>query len=270
MNEFIWRAVGPLQLLVCAPLEQAGFTNAFSTRLGGVSPLPEAALSLGNFRQDSRANILENRRRFQTALNAAAWTLVTAHQIHSADVRTINDVQDAQSAPTECDALTASLPQTLLAAQTADCMPVLLADQRTRAFAAVHAGWRGSLHRIVARTLERMQTDYGTQPADVLAAFGPAIGPCCFEVGPEVVAQFEQAFGFGAAAFSERQLNGKAHLNLSHINRELLRAAGVPAAQIFDCGLCTACRTDLFFSYRRERGAERAIGRLMAVIGRAV
>lgn len=270
MNDFVFRDEGQLKLLSCLPLTQAGFVNAFSTRLGGVSSLPQTALSLGNFRHDSRENVLENRRRFQAALQTEGWTLVTANQIHSADVRVIQQTLDAQSAPTNCDALTSNLEQTLLAVQTADCMPILLADERHGAFAAIHAGWRGTLNRIVSRTLEQMQQAFGTHPADVLAAFGPAISACCFEVGPEVVEQFEQAFSFANQAFSQRQANGKAHLNLSFINRQLLLEAGVDCAKIFDCELCTSCRTDLFFSYRRERGAEKPIGRLMGVVGKAV
>ncbi len=257
-------------MLVCEPLEHAGFTNAFSTRLGGVSSLPAAALSLGNFRQDARENVLENRRRFQAALNAADWTLVTANQIHSADVRSIGDTVDAHAVPTACDALTANLLRTMLAVQTADCLPVLLIDQRTRAFAAIHAGWRGTRARIVARTLERMQLSYDTRPSDVLTAFGPAIGPCCFEVGPEVIEQFEAEFRKANAAISNRQANGKAHLNLSHINRQILLEGGVLPENIFACDLCTSCHTELFFSYRRERGAEQPIGRLMGVVGREV
>lgn len=268
MRDFVFRESGPVKLLVCEPLERAGFTNAFSTRLGGVSSLPSASLSLGNFRQDSRENILENRRRFQSALNAAAWPLITANQIHSADVHLVINSGEASDEPTACDALTANLPRVLLAVQTADCMPVLLVDKRTRAFAAIHAGWRGTLARIVARTLERMQLSFDTRPDDVLAAIGPAIGPCCFEVGPEVVGQFEQEFHTSEGAIIKRQVNGKAHLNLGHINRQILEEIGVGQERVFDCGVCTSCLTDLFFSYRRERGAEQPIGRLMSVVGR--
>ena len=269
MNDFVFRATGGVTLLICAPLERAGFTQAFSARQGGVSPLPAAALSLGNFKQDSVENIRENRRRLMNALNVSDWQLVTASQIHSADVNSINDEAAAQAAPVVCDALTTHLPRTLLAIQTADCMPILLGDQRTRAVAAAHAGWRGTLSGIVARTLERMQHAYGTRSEDVLAAFGPTIQAPNFEVGPEVIAQFEAAFAFAPLAVSQRKPTGQAHLDLAFINRQLLQNAGVPTEQIFDCGLCTVERNDLFFSYRKERGAEQPVGRMMGVIGRA-
>lgn len=270
MNDFSFRASGELKLLVCEPLEYAGFKHAFSTRLGGVSSLPARSLSLGNFRQDGRENILENRRRFLAVLDASDWTLVTASQIHSADVRSVHDEQDAQREPATCDALTANIPRTLLAVQTADCMPILLVDERSRAFATVHAGWRGTLARIVSRTLERMQLTYDSRPADVRVALGPAINACCFEVGPEVIARFERAFSFGSEAVSRRSADGKAHLDLGFINRQLLLEAGVRPENIYDCALCTACDTELFFSYRRERGGEQPVGRLMGVVGREV
>jgi YfiH family protein len=236
--------------------------------LGGVSSLPYQALSLGNFRQDSRENVLENRRRFQTALQTKGWELVTANQIHSADVQIILNALDAQSEPKACDALITDIPQILLAVQTADCMPILLADERTGAFAAIHAGWRGTLKRIVSRTLEQMQQTYGTRPAEILAAFGPAISACCFEVGPEVIEEFKETFPDINQVCSNAQPNGKAHLDLRRLNRQLLLEAGVNSDRIFDCALCTACRTDLFFSYRKEQGSKQPIGRLMGVIGR--
>src|SRR5215831_12424670 len=106
MEHFSFRNVNNLRLLVCDSIERIGFKNAFSTRLGGISPLPADALSLGNFRQDERANVIENRRRFLSALDAADWPLVTAKQIHSADVRSVLDADDARSEPAACDALT--------------------------------------------------------------------------------------------------------------------------------------------------------------------
>lgn len=269
MDHFSLQQRDGLSLLVCEPLAQAGFTHAFSTRGGGVSPLPKDALSLGNFSQDEHANVLENRRRFLNALGAADWPMVTARQIHSADVRAVCDIEDARGAPTACDALTANLPRVLLAVQTADCMPILLACERTGAVAAVHAGWRGTLAGIVARTVERMQREYATRPADLHAALGPAISHAAFEVGPDVLAAFHGQFDYAAELVSDRQANGKGHLNLNQANARQLLDAGLRAERIYDCGLCTYLRNDLFFSYRRERGAEKPVGRLLGVIGRA-
>jgi YfiH family protein len=270
MDHFSIRKHGELQVLVCDPIEDAGFKNGFSTRLGGVSPLPANALDLGNFRKDEREYVIENRRRFLDALRADGWPIITARQIHSASVRRVLDARDAENARREqpvCDALMSDTKRMLLAVQTADCLPIILADERTGAFAAVHAGWRGTLAGIVARTVEQMQMSYDTRDGDLHAALGPAIASCCFEVGPEVLAQFREKYPYADELVSQRQENGKAHLDLRYANRRQLIDCGVPVDRIYDCGLCTVCRNDLFFSYRRENGSEKPVGRLMGVIG---
>ncbi|MBO0862008.1 MAG: peptidoglycan editing factor PgeF [Chloracidobacterium sp.] len=268
MEHFTFRNIGGLRLLVCDPLERVGFKNAFSTRIGGVSPMPAGALSLGNFRQDERENVIENRRRFLDALDAADWTLVTAKQIHSADVRFVSGLEDARSEPREGDALTANTPRVLLAIQTADCLPVLIADERSRAFSAAHAGWRGTLGGIVARTVERMQQEYGSRPEDLHAAIGPGISAAVFEVGPETLAQFKERFDYAENLISNERPNGKAHLDLNLANVRQLIDCGVRQDRIYESALCTCLRNDLFFSYRLERGSEKPVGRLMGVIGR--
>lgn len=269
MDNFVIRHFSELQLIVCEPIERIGFKNAFSTRLGGVSPLPANALSLGNLSQDERENVFENRRRFLNALGADDWKLVTARQVHSADVHILHDETDAGRDPATCDALTTRVGRTLLAVQTADCLPVLIADQKTGAFAAVHAGWRGTLAGIVARTIEKMQLHHGSSPADLHVALGPAISSQVFEVGPEVIEAFHGRFTYAEELISHRKPGGKANLNINQANTLQAIEAGVLPERIYDSGLCTWLRNDLFFSYRRESGAEKPVGRLMGIIGRA-
>jgi polyphenol oxidase len=271
MDHFTLRKHGDLQVLVCDPIEKAGFKNGFSTRSGGVSPLPADALDLGNFRKDEREYVIENRRRFLDALEADGWPIITALQIHSANVRRVIDDRDAENARHEqpvCDAFTSDIERALLAAQTADCLPIVIADERTGAFAAVHAGWRGTLAGILARTVEQMQMSYDTHAEDLRAALGPAIASCCFEVGSEVLAQFREKYQYADDLISKRQENGKAHLDIRDANRRQLIDCGLLVDRIYDCGLCTACRNDLFFSYRKENGAGKPVGRLMGVIGK--
>jgi polyphenol oxidase len=269
MEHFSIRNIGDLKLLVCDPLERIGFKNAFSARLGGVSPLPADALDLGNPRHPGeRENVIENRRRFLDALDAADWTLVTAKQVHAADVRFVNGLEDARSEPRACDALTANTPRILLAVQTADCLPILIADERSGAFSAAHAGWRGTLACIVARTVERMQQEYDSRPHDLHAALGPAISAAVFEVGPEVLVEFKDRFAYAEELISDTQPNGKGLLNLNLANVRQLIACGVRGDRIYDSALCTWLRNDLFFSHRRERGHEKPVGRLMGVIGK--
>ncbi|HEV2913646.1 MAG TPA: peptidoglycan editing factor PgeF [Pyrinomonadaceae bacterium] len=259
-------------MLVCAPLEQEGFANGFSTRLGGTSPMPRDALNLAGFDDDAAENIYENRRRFLSLFDGE-WTLAAGWQVHGSDVRVVRDARDAlgpQNARGEtvhCDALVTSAPRVLLGVKTADCVPIILGDVRCGAVAAIHAGWRGTLARIVAAALEQMRREYGTQPRDVRAAIGPAAGPCCYEVGGEVIAAFRERFAEADELLTPSR-EGHALIDLQRANRNQLIESGVPPQSIHIAPLCTMCRTDLFFSYRREKSLHGRVGRLMSVIGR--
>jgi len=139
----------------------------------------------------------------------------------------------------EGDALVTDLPRLAISIRTADCYPILLADSKKRAVAAIHAGWRGTAAQIVRKTLEKMESEFGTSPGDIYAAIGPGIGVCCYEVGADVSCRFG--------------LEGKTHLDLASENRKQLEAAGVPLQNIEALGVCTFCDAERFFSYRREK-----------------
>jgi len=273
MDSFQLDQIDSLRLLRCSPLLAAGFEHAFSTRRGGVSPLPAESLHLGETEQDgeaSRSLVRENRRRFLGSLGLSDWPLRLIRQVHSATVEIVTEpgVSPVEPPPI-ADAVATRLPGILLGVQAADCLPLLLADRVTGAVAAVHAGWRGTVGLIVARTLEVMQRSFGTHPSDVLVALGPAIGPCCFEVGPEVAARFEAIDPLTRThLLSAPTQEGKARLDLNLANLHQLRQAGVREDHVYDCKYCTVCHNDLFFSYRFERGTERPVGRHLAVIGR--
>lgn len=262
--------------------------HGFSTRPGGASLLDgKPALNLGFTDWDERERVANNRAKFQSALGVRAMELVTMRQFHS-DVISIAAPCAAGADPPKADALITTTPGLLLGVQTADCVPILMVDTRRRAVAAIHAGWRGTLARIVPKTLGRMRMEFGTRTKDVVAALGPAIGGGCYEVGPEVAqafaAQFPKAADwfdgpFDQLAHGEEPLwlpwltmmppghvppPPRVQLDLRASNRWQLIEAGVPEKQIDVSDLCTACRTDLLFSYRRE-GAKT--GRMMAVIG---
>ena len=175
--------------------------HAFSTRPGGISPLEnEKVLNLGFTDWDSRENVQENRRRFQSAAGAPDFPLITLKQFHS-DV--IHLFDSAPSDPCRGDACITNRPGLLLAIQTADCVPILLVDPQKRAIAAIHAGWRGTLARIASKTIGKMQMHFATNPRDLLAAIGPSIGPCCYEVGTEVATQFLSQFPDAPSYFDE-------------------------------------------------------------------
>lgn len=284
-----WRAsrAGRLTLTRASQLEHLPWAvHGFSTRSGGLSLLgEERVLNLGWAEWDTREAVEANRAAFLRGLGGGRMWLVTLEQCHS-DVMYLVDSPRAHEL--RGDALVTRTPGLLLAVQTADCVPILLADARHRAVAAVHAGWRGTLARIAEKTLGRMRMEFDTRAEDVVAALGPAIGGCCYEVGPEVAQAFAAQFpearewfegpfdrlagGDDPAPFPWLSMTPPGHeepaprvrLDLRAANRRQLESAGVPAAQIATNALCTACRRDLLFSHRGERGRT---GRMMAVIG---
>ena len=274
---------GGLQILQADALAKIPWLlHGFSTRPGGASELPgERMLNLGFAEWDAKENVLENRRRFQSALGAEDLPLIALKQIHS-DV--VHLFEDSPVEPCRGDASATNRPGLLLAVQTADCVPILLADLKKRAVAAVHAGWRGTLQRIAAKTIGKMQMHFGSKPADMLAAIGPSIGGCCYEVGTEVASEFHSQFPNASEWFDELRTGDepnplqwlnmappghqpplkKVLLDLRKANHDQLLETGLVAHNIFVSDLCTACRLDLLFSFRKEGGTT---GRLMSVIG---
>jgi polyphenol oxidase len=255
--------------------------HAFSTRLGGISNLDgQKVLNLGFTDWDTRENVLENRHRFQTAVGAPGLPLITLKQFHS-DV--IHLFESTPTDPCHGDASITNSPGLLLVIQTADCVPILLVDPKKRAIAAIHAGWRGTLARIAAKTIGKMQMHFGTNPREILAAIGPSIGPCCYEVGTEVATQFLSQFPDAPGYFDEFRTGDEPNpiqwlnmmppghqpppkgvlLDLRKANRSQLLAAGLRPQNIHTIDLCTACRPDLLFSYRKQ-GPQS--GRLMSII----
>lgn len=263
---FQWRAKDGVRVLCCPPLEAQGFTCGFSTRLGGVSPMPQDDLNLAGFDDDTRENIHENRRRFFEALGGG-WELAASWQVHGTEVRVACSVPDTRCDQDKADALVTKQTGLLLGVKTADCVPVLLGDATTGAMSAVHAGWRGALDGIVVHALHKLASEYDSQPADIYAAIGPAALDCCYQVGPEVIEAFTGRFDYGESLFTAHH-GGHAHIDLHRANRQQLIDAGVSEANIYAAPLCTMCRTDLFFSYRREKSTLGKTGRLMSAIGR--
>lgn len=269
---FYWRELDGVRALVCAPLEQDGFVNGFSTRGGGVSPMPDQSLNLAGFNEDTADNILENRRRFLKLFDGE-WSLAGCWQVHGADIRVVNEPGQAQERPyatgddDRCDALVSKLPQTLLGVKTADCVPVLIGDSQSGAFAAVHAGWRGTLASICVVTIERLSREYNVRPENLRVAIGPAAGACCYEVGADVIDAFTARFDYGAELFTATT-PGHALIDLYKANYKQLTLKGVNPERIHVSQLCTMCNNDSFFSYRREKSVHGKVGRLMAVIGK--
>ncbi len=265
---FTFRRQGAVAVLVCRPLEAAGFRHGFSTRLGGVSPLPSHALNLGYFAGDAPENVTENRRRFLSVLGEDRDRLHTLRQVHGEIVHALDDVAATETEPRVGDAWVGRDPTRWAAVYTADCQAVLLGCPRTGAFAAVHAGWRGTLARVVEHTVARLEAEFGVRPEDLVAALGPAASVAQYEVGEEVVEAFHAAFPTRAGDWFRRPPGaGQLHLDIPQANTWQLVQAGVRPERVYASGWCTMTRTDLFFSYRRER-RRGPVGRLIAAIGR--
>jgi YfiH family protein len=271
--------------------------HGFSTRVGGSSRVyGKRDLNLGFTKDDSRAAVERNREAFLKRLGAvkrsrkasSLWPLVTLRQIHSDIIRQIESVPDlTDKEPLTGDGMITATPGLLLAIQTADCLPVIVVDTRRHVVGVFHAGWRGTVKRIVEKGVGEMVRCFGSRPRDLKAAIGPGIQGCCYEVGEEVRTGFESQFRYAASLFREvkesdpvrekypllfltarapghSELPKKIFLDLVEANRQQLIAAGVPKKGIEASPLCTNCHPELLFSYRAEEGKT---GRMMGVVG---
>jgi YfiH family protein len=267
--------------------------NGFTTRKGGVSRAYSAEdapgeLNLGFTSADDHDAVAQNRRLLAEAITGSAATpLITIRQIHS-NVVVLASTSDAdRERPPKADGIMTDEPGLLLGVQTADCIPVLVADRKRRAVAAFHAGWRGTVQRIVESGIGRMRLQFGSRPEDLIAAIGPGIGACCYAVGEDLLSTFESQFAYARELFHEvydsdpirtkypmlfltqrapghSPIGPALHLDLVQANRRQLLAAGLKPKAIQLVGGCTSCQQDLFFSHRASQGHA---GRMLSVIG---
>lgn len=232
-----------------------GLRHGFSARPGSLNLSPRP--------WDTLQRVAENRCRLLRAVGLDGAELETLAQIHSDRVVVaLPAFMAGRTKPREGDALVARGAGVAIAVQVADCFPVLIADPCCGAIAAVHAGWRGTLGRILPRAVARMRRVFGCDPRELVAAIGPGIRSCCCEVGPEVAKPFAQAFG--SRALSEGSRAGKQMLDLAQTLKMQAEEAGLTSGNLFDLGACTRCRPDEFYSHRAD-GA--AAGRMMGLVG---
>jgi polyphenol oxidase len=283
--------------------------HGFSTRAGGLSrAYGSGDLNLGFTKDDARADVERNRAAFLREIGALTrkapgsgnssgngsrkvgnplWPLITLRQIHSDIIRRVDSISAANKEPLSGDGMITATPGLLLGIQAADCLPVILVDLKRHVVGVFHAGWRGTMQRIVEKGVGEMHRMFGGNPRDLKAAIGPGIHGCCYEVGEEVRIKFESQFEYGATLFREvkesdpvrekypllflsarapghSDLPKKIFLDLVEANRRQLLSAGVPAKNIEASPLCSNCNPELLFSYRAEKGKT---GRMMAVAG---
>jgi YfiH family protein len=276
--------------------QHSWLVHGFSTRVGGYSSVyRNGDLNLGFTKEDARAAVQRNRAAFLSAVGATSprtsrarkqpfWPIVTLRQIHSDLIHCIHALPQE---PFIGDGLITRTPGLLIAIQTADCLPIIVVDVKSRAIGVFHAGWRGTLKRIVEKGVGEMFRCFGTRPRDIKASIGPGVQGCCYQVGEEVRTRFHSQFAYADKLFHEvkesdpvrekypllfltarapghSELPKKILLDLVEANRQQLLAAGVPNKNIESSPLCTNCHPELLFSYRAEKGKT---GRLMGVAG---
>ena len=268
------------------PWNQPWLVHGFSTRAGGFTTVfgPKGDLNLGFGKHDSRESVEKNRKKFLSALGASNITLVSPKQIHSSDIKRIKKLPKEAL---KTDGLITNASGVLLTIQTADCVPILLVDIKKKAVGAFHAGWRGTVKRIVENGVGTMRAEFGSDLKDIHAAIGPCIAQCCYAVGEEVIDEFRSQFEYAdklfkpyfdddpvkkkypllfmtARAPGHSNLGPQIHLDLVEANRRQLLDAGLPARNIWSSDECTSCDTKRFFSHRKEVGFT---GRMMAAVG---
>jgi YfiH family protein len=258
--------------------EHGTLSALVTSRHGGVSAGPYATLNLGRRGDDDPAAVATNRERVASLLSEPATHLTFGRQVHSARVSVVTAV-DRGRAFDDTDALITNAADTPLVILTADCAAVFLFDPVHHAIGVAHAGWRGTVARIAGATVSAMRETFGSLPVDLHAAVGPCIGPCCYEVGENVIEAAQETFAgdtgdvliepdmASAGSFRASVNEDRKHFDLWRANERVLMDAGVAESRIEIAGLCTACRTDLFYSHRAENGSTGRFGALAMLHG---
>jgi YfiH family protein len=230
-----------------------GLTHFVTTRAGGVSRAPYDTLNLALHVDDDPDAVRENRRRLATAIGVPMSAIFTGRQVHGAEIHVVTSAGEPEA---ECDALVTATPGVAVAVLVADCVPILLtagAERGPRVAAAVHAGWRGTAQGIISRTARLLQERFDADPADMLAAIGPSIGPCCYEIGADTADQVRATLD-DTGSFLLRATADRWVFDLWQANRRQLLAAGVLPTNIETAGICTRSETRRFFSARAAQG----------------
>lgn len=249
----------------------ADIVHGFSTRLGGVSEGIYASMNLSFTRGDKDAAVYENYRRFAAALGFSERDIVTSDQTHTANVRIITEEDRGNGITkprpyTDVDGMITNVRGLVLATFYADCVPLYFVDSVHHAIGLSHSGWRGTVAKIGAVTIRKMQETYGTDPADVYAAIGPSICQECYEVSEDVILEFQKSFApeHWEKLFYKKE-NGKYQLNLWEANKIIFTEAGITEKYISMPGICTCCNPDFLFSHRASHGKRGNLGAFLGL-----
>ena len=246
--------------------KQSGVDHFVSTRLGGLSPPPYESLNLGFHVEDTAKTVLKNRERLAANIGIPLSDFTIAKQVHSGTVTIVTERMRGYSAANlntaveAADAMVTDIPRLCLMVLAADCVLVLFFDPQKRMIAAVHAGWRGTVKLAAQKTVEILKQKFNCNPTELLVGIGPSIGPCHYEVGPEVISQVEDTFGSTDGYINAETPDGKGYFDLWEANKRQIIKAGIPAQNIEVAQICTYCNAHLFFSERHQRGRTGRFG----------
>lgn len=255
---------GPLRYYTFDTFDRYGLLHGLYTRQGGVSPEPWASLNLGGTTGDARENVIENRKRIFESVGRPVESIFDSWQVHGREVICTEQPRPLDGLHQKADAILTNRKEITLFMRFADCVPILLFDPIKQVVGIVHAGWQGTVARAAAAAVERMRSQYGVRPADILAGIGPSICVDHYEIGrgSDVVEAVQRAFGTQAELVLA-QRNGSTHLDLWKANQLVLEACGV--RQIEVAGLCTFDHNEDWFSHRAEKGKTGRFGTLIAL-----
>ena len=271
MGGMVYEEIGPVGILRFPALSAVPFVNhAFSTRRGGVSRPPFDTMNLNFKKGDPDENVRENFFRFCRAAGFDPESLTASAQTHSTNVRRVTKADKGNGIfrpgdRTGVDGLVTNVPGVTLVTYYADCTPLFFVDTKRGAIGLSHSGWRGTAARMGAVTLRRMREEFGTEPEDVIAGIGPAIGPCCYEVDEPVAREFQAMEDVKPEAFVRSLGGGKYIVDLWEANRRILLSAGVPEASIASARLCTKCHSGLLWSHRATGGVRGGMAAMLCI-----
>jgi YfiH family protein len=267
LDKWIWQKEQEIDYITIPHWREQGVIMAFSSRNGGVSPSPFQSLNMGLHVGDQAELVWANRQRFIDLWCLGLEQMVCCQQVHGSQVVCVSSemsglgAKDYNTSISGIDAMITDQTGIILATFYADCQPVFFFDPQKRVVGLAHSGWKGTMGRIVSNTVNTMVHVYGSKAENLEVFIGPGIGPCCFQIQADLAKKVTAAFPeFDGIIDRNREISW----DLSLTNRKILDQAGIDPNKIMECGLCTSCNKDSFFSYRRENGKT---GRMMAVIG---
>ena len=246
--------------------KQSRVDHFVSTRIGGLSPPPYESLNLGFHVGDIAKTVLKNRERLAANIGIPLSDFTIAKQVHSGTVTIVTEgmrgygAAALDTAVEATDAIVTDVPHLCLTVLMADCVPILFLNPQKRVVGAVHAGWRGTVKSVVQNTVDTLKEKFSCEPTDVLVGIGPSIGPCHYEVGPEVISQVEAICGSTDGYINNESPDGKGYFNLWEANKRQIIEAGIPSKNIEVAEICTYCNAHLFFSERHQRGRTGRFG----------